>query len=148
MIPDRFVLRPHARKEFVSHHRRRKATNGSKVYQRRQSIVEYIIANAVTQHIDNNNQNMYSTILSQWRDTSCIGLAKPPTTDFFVACGDSQTPIAQQNAMAQPRECDAYAESWSSRRLASLDQANRTKAIAILGHQRIHQRPWTDRLHS
>ena len=69
-------------------------------------------------------------------------LSLPMTND------DSQTPIAQQNARAQPSECDVYAESWASRRIAYLGKANHTKAIAILGHQQIHQRSWYDRHHS
>jgi hypothetical protein len=50
----------------------------SKDYQRRQSIVQYTIANAIMQHRNNTSQNMYSTILGQWRDTSRIGLRPTP----------------------------------------------------------------------
>ena len=82
---------------------------------------------------------MYSAMLSQWRDTNGIGLAKPPppTSDVVVAYDDSQPPIAEQNAMAQHGECGACAQSCQVQRRASSAQANHTKAIAILAHQQI-----------
>ena len=55
----------------------------SEDYQKRQSIVQYITANAIMQHINNTSQNMYSTILGQWRDTGRIGLR--PRTEFLAA---------------------------------------------------------------
>ena len=141
MIPYRNVLRLRARKEFVSHHRHQKELIHKcfkGLSKKWRSIALHNTGNTVMQHIDHTTKNMYSTMLSQWRDTNGIELAKPhSTSDVVVAYDDSQPPIAEQNAMAQHGEYGACAQSCQVRHRASFGQASHTKAIAILAHQQI-----------